>query len=581
MPRAYVTIEDFKAGLDTRRLATASAAGSLQVLQNAHINRGGEIVKAKKWSPKYALPPGTLGMKASAGVLNVFGSMADPGGFPAGVNYQQLTSPDGEAMTEVLDTENFSGKLYVLAEFGTGTTYHFFDETRSDDWYVGLVRDTQASLGDVAAQIAADIGDDPDVTASVVGPTITITAIEDNKAFVSTASATNGGAADDQTVSNVETTPASASVQQVNTVTLGGTFDPGDQFTVTVNDNIYGARSVNGEQAKTVITHKDKIYAGAGVNLHFSAIAAPLVWSDNQTQLVFNAGSGAIDIGAQAATDESITGLGIYQNNLAVFTRNSTQIWATDADPTGNSQLQVLETIGTRSPRTVKSFGDLDVFFLSEGGVRSLRARDSSNSASVTDVGTPIDDLIVATLNELTDAQVEDAVAAIEPRDGRYIMALDGTQFVFSFFATSKISAWSTYEPGVTMTDFTVLNGRLYGRAGDLIYLLGGDDFDEFTNQQVIVELPYLDARTIAHFKQWVGLDIIAEGVWDVFINTNPRYPDEWVKTATIDGSSIGELNFGMQQFGAVIKMKFEHKQSSGSARISKVIAHYEATWAG
>lgn len=48
MPNAYILIEDFKAGLDTRRLSVSAAPGSLQVFENGHINRGGEIEKAKK-----------------------------------------------------------------------------------------------------------------------------------------------------------------------------------------------------------------------------------------------------------------------------------------------------------------------------------------------------------------------------------------------------------------------------------------------------------------------------------------------------------------------------------------------------
>src|SRR3546814_10554479 len=69
--------------------------------------------------------------------------------------------------------------------------------------------------------------------------------------------------------------------------------------------------------------------------------------------------------------------------NLAIFARRAIQIEYVDPDPALNQQLQVLNNIGTVAPHSVVSFGDSDVFFLSESGVRSLRARDSSNSASV------------------------------------------------------------------------------------------------------------------------------------------------------------------------------------------------------
>ena len=42
---AYIVIEDFRAGLDRRKLPVSSPQGSLQSLENAHITRGGEIEK--------------------------------------------------------------------------------------------------------------------------------------------------------------------------------------------------------------------------------------------------------------------------------------------------------------------------------------------------------------------------------------------------------------------------------------------------------------------------------------------------------------------------------------------------------
>ena len=213
--------------------------------------------------------------------------------------------------------------------------------------------------------------------------------------------------------------------------------------------------------------------------------------------------------------------------------------------------------------------------------MRSLRARDSSNTATVTDVGTPVDDIVQAKMDTMTDQQIIDAPAEIEPRNGRYLLNLDDTQYVFSFFPDSKIAAWSTYVPGVSMEDFAILNGRLYGRAGDIIYLLGGDDDDEYTNQQLVIETPYLDAQTIGHFKHWSGLDLICEGEWEVFVNTNPRRPDVWIKTANITDTSVGQMNLSMHQFAPFLKFRFVHQDPTANAKLSKIIVHYERTWAG
>lgn len=583
MPRAYISIDDFKSGLDARRLEAAAPPGSLQVFQNGHINRGGEIEKAKLWALKYTLPAGTFGLSSVNGQLYVFGSNSTPGGMPSGVNYQRLQTPDNDMLTKVVASDVFSGGIYVVGQYGPDLQYHFYNGTIVPDWFNGLVRSTQINLDAVAADLATEINNDPAVTATSLGAVITITARVVNVVFTLSATATDGGTYTDQTAVVATTTAASGGVAQISTVTLGGTFDPGDEFSVTINSNVYGSSPVTGEEVSTIITHKNKMYAGASVNLLFSVVGDPSLWRDNTVGSTINTGSGVIDMSAQASSDESITGLSIYQNNLAIFCRNTTQIWSMDADPAASVQLQVLDHTGTRSPKSIKSFGDLDVFFLSDSGYRSLRARDASNSASVTDVGTPVDDLVIAKMSTMTETQIEDVPSDIEPRDGRYHSALDDTEYVFSFFQTSKISAWSTYVSGYTFTDYTSINGRLYARAGNAIYLLGGDDNDEYTDQEVVVELPYLDARTIGTWKGWRGLDVILLGTWDVYVNTNPNQSDTWIKTARIQRTSVGQMNLAMQQYSPVMKFKFVHQNDDTGiqAKISKIIVHYETAWAG
>src|SRR3546814_8090877 len=122
------------------------------------------------------------------------------------------------------------------------------------------------------------------------------------------------------------------------------------------------------------------------------------------------------------------------------------QIEYVDPDHALNQQRQVRTNTGTVAPHSVVSFGDSDVFFLLESGVRSLRARDSSNSASVSDVGTPVDQLILDAVRDLDEDVVEAAVAIIEPIDGRYWLALGDNVYMFSFFPAKKVSAWTTYR---------------------------------------------------------------------------------------------------------------------------------------
>ena len=92
--------------------------------------------------------------------------------------------------------------------------------------------------------------------------------------------------------------------------------------------------------------------------------------------------------------------------------------------------------------------GNTDLFYLDElSGIRSLRARDSSNSPAVDDVGSAVDPHVLTYLDTLTTAQIEDAVAMIAD-EGRYWISVGSRIYVFSFFKATKVSAWSYYEPG-------------------------------------------------------------------------------------------------------------------------------------
>lgn len=950
----YLAIEDFKGGLDTRRMQLTSEVGSLQTLKNAHINRGGEIEKALAFVQKYTGLAGTFGFAATRERLYVFGSGPAPGGLSPDLTYQRLQNPDGANMTAVVAIDTFGGLLYVVADFDDGTRYHFYDGVLVGDWFNGLVRSTMTNNDGIAEALRALIDADssyiatrvgsvititgasasafsisatavngennalndqsaavattqnavagqvevlsvgsfritggnnipgtdritavsvdgvdilggpaevlatgqltvtggtsspgvnkidaitvngvdilgasvdhtgnnsttaaalatqinaftssPNYTASAVGAVLTISAVAGSgsspngmsvaatvagdatvgsivnmaggsysgvqwatsnsataaavasqintytssteytaasvgdrvtiTALAGTGSAPNGrvvsvtkqggvvisditnmtggvdalltdvatgtfgvvqsttnamsGAAinfgikftatqsgylkqasinvtaaaatsgyvarlytnnagspgtqigsDSGTVSisttgqkdfnftgtnavltagttywlvfgyvsgsvnfsvsccadqasygsgkNNTTTSiidnlgaelrvnivqrGPAGQPQISTVTVGGTFEPGDLFAVTLAGKTFGASRVTGlDEVKALRIHKNKVYAAHKASLLFSAVAEPTKWKQEDT------GSGVIDMSSQASGFEDVNALAVYQNNLAVMARNVTQIWYVDPDPAANSQIQVLENVGTRSPGTCKGFGDSDVFFLSDTGVRSLKARDASNSAAVSDVGTPIDTLIVGAMAGLSEADITGAQAIIEPKDGRYILSLGQIMYVFSFFSSSRVSSWSTYERSLKFDWFAKSGTKIYGRSGNSIYLLGGDNGTTYNNDPVVVELPYIDAGKLANWKQWTGLDLAIEGTWLVECNTDPNQPTVFQTVGTVDKHSVNEMNNAVQAWGPVFKLRFTN-QASGAAKIGKILVHYK-----
>lgn len=278
---------------------------------------------------------------------------------------------------------------------------------------------------------------------------------------------------------------------------------------------------------------------------------------------------------------EELTGLGVYQNNLAVFARWTTQIWYVDPDDTGNRQLQVLDNIGCIAPKSVVSVGDIDVFFLSDTGIRSLRARDSSNAAFISDVGTPVDPAIIGAMRNLTEAEKAAATAVIEPEDGRFWLQLGGTVYVFSYFSGAKISAWSSYTPDSPATDLAILEGRVYARGqDDSLYLYGGADNNTYDDTQVTAVTPFLDARAPATWKMLEGIDMGIQGEWLVDICTDPRNPDAWERVAQYNDPTYTLQRIALAGNSTHFKLRLQ-SVGAGYARLSNVAIHYRSNESG
>lgn len=342
--------------------------------------------------------------------------------------------------------------------------------------------------------------------------------------------------------------------------------------------NVIGGGSLNVgvatkplESGKYIKTYKRKIYMVNDSLLDFTGVDDPSKMDrDDDT------GAGFINMSNQTSGSERLVAIESYQDKLAVFSRKNIQIWYMDTNPINNLNTQILNDTGTKAPNSVSSYGDLDVFYLSETGVRSIRARDSTNSASVNDVGTPIDTFLQEFLATLTDEQVTKATSVVEPLDGRYMLAIGNRVFVFSYFPSKRISAWSYYELAFSVDDFFVFGSRVYAVSGNNIYIYGGADNKTYGNTyKVIAQLPFLTAGKQATYKQIDGVDIAAIGTWDFKLLTNPANINEALHCGTIEGFSINQPNIGASGHFTHVAPLLTH-QGDGYASISSVIVHFE-----
>lgn len=305
-----------------------------------------------------------------------------------------------------------------------------------------------------------------------------------------------------------------------------------------------------------------KVHSISGSVLYFSGIAQPTEWSTDAV------GAGFIDMSTEAAGSDELVAVARYQNYAAIFAETTIQIWYLDPDPTLNRWVQTLENTGVVSGKSVTQYGDNDLFYLADSGVRSLRARAGTDSASTTDIGVPIDTLIVEKLATLNNAEKSRVIGLIEPKDGRLWIIMKDVAYVFSYFANSKISAWSVYdltwidEDGETqtlaVTDAVVFKKKIYLRSGDAIFVYGGTG-DAFVYDATEAEawLPYLDANDPTREKEFNGIDVTMRGDWRIGASFNPHRSDEEEHIAEVTRTTFQGGRVPFEKSGNVVSLRF------------------------
>jgi hypothetical protein len=264
-------------------------------------------------------------------------------------------------------------------------------------------------------------------------------------------------------------------------------------------------------------------------------------------------------------------GVEIYYDKLALFSELSTQMWNVVSDPKQNSLGQVLRQTGTRSPWSVQQYGSGDILFLASSGIRSLKARDISNSAAVSDIGSPIDDLV----RNLPDEDKVIGRSVLEPVVGRVWFAFRRKIFVLSFFPGPNITAWSTYTTDFDIDYIVACGDRVFIRSDDDLYLLGGVDGKTYDDCPVTVRLPFLDGSKPGHSKLFQAIDATVQGQWDIKISYDFDHPDNEEMVATVDAPTWNKGLYELQGYASHMSLRF-YSKSQGPAVLSNAAIHYQ-----
>ncbi len=535
----YLAIDDFKSGLDARKSTLTAPPGSLTRLVNAVVSPGGEIEKRRAFV-KVASLAGTKGLAAIGNKVVAF-SAAPPAAPNLGMATASLefhTIPGLTATSKMIDQEVFDGNLYATFFDSAGATaqtknpHYYFDATKADGHTPtnAYVKTEGSGKGYYVRAYQSKMY-----------------AVNDKYIYFS-------------------------SIKYPLLWDEAPLLPPSGAYPVSVLP-IQGAP---GEQV--IISSKKKLYTwtvepatGVGNWVESAPSAADLAWISDSSQ---RTGGGYINTALQESGGTGLQGIEIYYDKLAVMSGETTQLWSMDPDPNQNALAQVLRNNGTRAPKSVQQYGSGDVLYLGSSGIRSLKARDASNSASVTDIGSPVDALVTALSRQYGRTYLANCISINEPVIGRFWAVFPDQIFVLSYFPGPQVTAWSTFTVPFAIDYVVTAGDHIFLRSGDDLYLFGGKTGAEFDSCPVEVRFPYLDAGKPAHNKIFNGIDATVEGDWQGAVSYNFDMPDAEEPIGTLIASTWNKGRFALQGYGTHISMRF-YNEAPGPARIANAAIHY------
>ena len=369
----------------------------------------------------------------------------------------------------------------------------------------------------------------------------------------------------------------------------------GDKNYVVGNDgsstpeHFYDGARVTDQSPKGphVRSYKSKMFHVDERNLLTSAVDDP---TDLDPAASPNIGQSIVDMQREDGLGGDLMCTVPYYSYLAVMGRSALQLWAFDPDPALSQHIQTLGQTGLIAHNAASSYANGDVLYLTPTGIRSIRARDSSNAAVMNDIGSPIDELIRA--RRITDfTGPQDPIYAItDPVTGHWWLCWGNTVFVLAYYPSSKVTAWSVYEFDVPIDYITAGPSRLYIRSGNDVYHYGAvasgqdpldpvatlpvADAEWYDNAEVTVETPFLDIDDPASEKDWNGLDMACSGEWIVSTAGDPLRPDTWREAGRPTGTTFSRGDWGLAASSSHLRLQF--KSTSVAAKLASVALHYK-----
>lgn len=300
-------------------------------------------------------------------------------------------------------------------------------------------------------------------------------------------------------------------------------------------------------------------------------------------------GFAKIDIRGQGPSVGRPVSIGEYFGQAAIFCEKGVQFWGIDADPANIAFDRAIPGDRLVATRTVVNYESGDLIYLASNGIRSLRARDSSNFAVRNDLGSPIDNLATDLVRVGFQGQADRAVSVVEPSNGLLIVIINLTLLVYSKF--DGVSAWSFFSIAVdggssaaVMDVCTVGDTICIRRADNEVVILGDTDRvtpSDYDDSVLTVITHYFGVEQPYTEKVWRSIDLACTGVWEVEYSIDPDN-EAWVSLGTITGNSHLQGGPQIDVSSPLIAFRFTSACNSfegvAAAILSQFAIHYDVT---
>jgi hypothetical protein len=147
--------------------------------------------------------------------------------------------------------------------------------------------------------------------------------------------------------------------------------------------------------------------------------------------------------------------------------------------------------------------------------------------------------------------------------------------WAYSYSRSSKVACWSEYTLPIRVTGVCSLNGKVYLRDADKLYLWDEEAFtDDGTAISVEVQMAFQNAKTPGVDKQFYGADYVFEGAPSISFKYDPRDQTKETIPQQVDGDTAPGTMIPVEVVAPSIAPVFRHSANE-AFELSQISVYY------